>query len=262
MNKVCGFVLLLGGLLLGASAHAQSEIVLEGIYQNQALFIQNPLWGASGEYCINEVTVNGDVAYTEPYVSALALQFKGFALNAPIRVVIRHKNNCQPRILNPGAVVFKSELSFDRIFIGENFIQWVSQGEGPEGTYLIERFVDGDWAYVTSQKARGEKGIVTYKVSLRHEPGANLYRIVYQGVGGARHVSQDLEHLMHAESITFSPRSVDRYITLSKEAFYEVTDADGNQITKGIGTKVDLGSLTRGSYIIIIEGQPHDFYKN
>jgi len=159
-------------------------------------------------------------------------------------------------------LVFSTDLSFDRIYIGENFIQWVSQGEGPKGTYLIERFVDGDWAYVAAQKAQGEKGVVTYKVNLRHAPGANLYRIVYQDVAGKRHVSQELEHLMHAESITFSPRSVDRYVTLSKEAFYEVTDTDGNQITKGIGIKIDLGSLSRGSYILIIEGQPHDFYKN
>ena len=95
---------------------------------------------------------------------------------------------------------------------------------------------------------------------MKHERGVNKYRVTLVKETGEELSSNEAE-FMYQQQITFSPVRVSDKITLSEEAFYEVYDLEGNQITKGTGVEIRLEGLSAGTYYLYINKREEVFFK-
>ena len=253
-------ILLLILLLLTVKLNA-SEIILEGIYQGENLFVQNPFGLSDKEFCITEIQVNGEIVTSNPKISALEVDLSGFEINDPLVIKILHHDNCIPHILNPRVVVFKREFKFLSVLATQDHIQWITLGEKGNGEHTIERLEESEWRELDKVQLKGGFDVNEYKQGVIHNVGRNKYQIRMTDVTGQEILSQEFEFLIDKPPITFSPVRVTDRITLSEKAFYEVLDLEENQITKGTGRVIKLKGLPPGEYYINIEGKRQKFYK-
>ena len=101
MKKIIGLLSL--GLALVTGVSAQQEMVLEGTYQGQNLYVQNPFASSGVGFCVINVTVNGQQSIDEINSSAFEIDFSSYQLvkGSPVEVKIEYKDDCTPRVLNP-----------------------------------------------------------------------------------------------------------------------------------------------------------------
>ena len=238
-----------------------SEIIINGLYHGENLLIQNPLSAGASDYCVDQVYVNDVLVLENPRISAVEIDLESFQLYEPLAIKLVHKDDCTPYLLNPEALVFKRAFSFHSIKSDGFAIRWVGSGEDSTATYHLDKAIDGLWTKIGDAPATGGFGTSEYSIDVNHDFGVNMYRVRYQSPSGFSKSSKQVEYLRIQEPLTFSPRNVQTGITLSRSAFFEVFDLEMNQITKGEGTQINLQGLPRGNYILILEGERHQFYK-
>ena len=117
-------------------------IVLEGHYQGRNIFIQNPFSEAGVGFCVFEVTVNDQIATDEINSSAFEIDMRNFGLQQgdPVTVRIRHRDGCNPVVLNPE--VLRPKSTFDIVEQGidaENVYRWTTTNETGELPFIVEQ---------------------------------------------------------------------------------------------------------------------------
>jgi len=224
-----------------------SVIILEGVYQGQNLFIQNPFGNSTSEFCIDEVLVNGSTVVKAPKISALEIKLDRFEINDPLKIEIFHKDDCTPNIINPHAVVFEKDFEFIYAQANPQGIAWSTVGEESEGRFEIEEFKNQRWTPIDSVKQQSGFEQSDYFRRLLHDKGVNKYRVVYYR-GAVSKYSNEFEYLSKKDPVTFYPKEVTNKITLSEKTFYEIYDKDYNQVTKGEGKEINLINLPKGTY--------------
>lgn len=91
--------------LFAINTYAQ-ETKFKGVFKGQNLYILNPLNETDNTYCITEIVVNGKKSKKGVLSSAFELNFSDFKIKkgADIIILFKHKNNCEPSIVNLGAI--------------------------------------------------------------------------------------------------------------------------------------------------------------
>ena len=106
--KSCLFKHALSLLLLVAlhTAASAATIMLEGRYQQRNIFVINAASTDGIGYCIYEVLVNGLLTTDEINTQAFEIDLTIYGLKNgdPVNILIKHKDGCTPKILNPGAL--------------------------------------------------------------------------------------------------------------------------------------------------------------
>ena len=101
MEKIIGILSLV--LILTTGALANQEMVLEGTYQGENLYVQNPFASSGVGFCVTNVLINGQQSIDEINSSAFEIDFSSYQLSkgASVKVKIEYKDDCTPRVLNP-----------------------------------------------------------------------------------------------------------------------------------------------------------------
>ncbi len=248
-------------LFWSSTGKAANEIILNGLYHGENLLIQNPISRGGSSYCIDGIYLNDILILRNPRISAVEIDLANFQLYEPLTIKIVHKGDCVPYLLNPSALVFKREFAYNSIRADGTSVIWIGSGEDSTGTYFLDKAIDGIWTTIAEVEAKGGFGSFQYRNGVSHDFGVNLYRLRYEAGNGAITTSNQTEFLRIPEPVTFSPKRVMSTITLSQEAFFEVFDLEMNQITKGEGTLINLAGLAPGNYILVLDGEQHQFYK-
>ncbi len=89
--------------LTSFSASAQNEMVVEGTYQGENLYVQNPFSSSGVGFCVIEVMINDQLSIDEINSSAFEIDFTSYELSSgqDATVNITYKDGCTPRCLNP-----------------------------------------------------------------------------------------------------------------------------------------------------------------
>ncbi len=97
MKKILFAIL---SLFVSVSGFSTGVIVLEGNYQGQPLYVQNPFASSGVGFCVQEVRVNGNVTTDEIASSAFEIDFRNLQLKLgdKVEVKIIHKDDCKPKI--------------------------------------------------------------------------------------------------------------------------------------------------------------------
>ncbi len=253
--------LLLFFLLTAPLSSAWSgELLLTGVYHGTNLYVQNPHDG-NNNYCVEKIFVNGEQHMTPPKASVFTIDLSGLAVETAVTIEIYHRDDCEPKVINPNAIRVKDEFQFVFLDVDGGMLHWEVKGERKLGKYFVEKFEHNNWDLQQSVNGKGESGVNDYKVAVEHHAGSNRYRIKYLEVSGRSFYSAEVHHDSEYEPVSFYPKKVNAELSFSRETGYEIRDAYGNKVLEGKAQTVDCSNLNPGLYYLSFDNRTEKFFK-
>lgn len=238
-------------LFISASAMAE-VVVISGIYQSKDLYIKNPVTTSGVGFCIFEVLVNGNISSDEVNSPAFAIDLAvwKFKQGDAIEIVLRCKESCDVKIINPEAVYPTSTFEITEIQLDNNgLLSWRTKNESAVLPYIIEQFKWNRWIKVGETNGTGKKNENNYSFQSVLTSGTNTFRI-YQ----LDHKGQRLSTEVSVESVTpqvsLKNSRISDNIEFSAETDYEVYSEYGTLVKSGRGQKVDASKFYKGKYYV------------
>ena len=248
-----------------------SALSLEGTYQGKNLYVQNPLDDEGFGYCATKVTVNGDIMPGGTSMGAFEIDFSDFniAIGEPVFIVIEHNDGCKPKILNPEVLLPRSTFKVVEMNVSASGrLTWQSTDEQGKLPYIIEQYRWNKWVTVGEVQGNGTSGMNSYEFQITPHSGENTVRVVQVDHSGTKRTSKEVKFSSTVPVIVKSPAKVKDIINFSTpdgkafETRYEVYDAYGNIVKKGVGSSVNCENLLRGVYYINFDNVNEKFIKN
>jgi len=258
MRGLKSFILgLIGLVVLNISA---ATITIDGTYQGENIYIQNPFNSASNTFCISEVLIN-DQIFPEINSAAFEIPLSTFKLGQYVEIKIEYKDNCKPRILNAEALRSKSTFEIVSIKCTDDQIKFTTKNEANQEPFIVEQFKNNKWVKVSKLTGTGTDGYNNYNTAISHYSGVNKYRIKQRSLGNTHRYSKVLEYKSNKPPITYYPKRVNNEIYLSESTSFEIFDSFGAIVKKGIDEKVDVRDLEEGVYYLNIDNRTEKFLK-
>lgn len=252
-------------LLLVSSAVFAGNIVLEGHYQGKNLYVRNPFAGSGVGFCVFEVTVNGSVTTDEWNSSAFEvdLSIHDLELGDRVVVVIKHKDDCPPKVLNPEVLNPKSTFKTESIAVSsDGVLKWSTTEESGVLTFVVEQYRWNKWVYVGEVEGKGRTGKPNaYSFQITPHSGENKFRVKQVDYTGVPRYSPTVTYASSQAPVAFNPKKVDSYIDFTAETMFEVYDIHGNIVKKGYSKKIDATNLKKGLYYLNYDNSTEEFMK-
>lgn len=241
---------------------AADELVVEGVYLGRNLFVRNPFDVGSETFCIEEIYLNDELILSNPQTSAVQIPMENLILNDEVRIKIVHSSGCTPEIVNPEVINKMNSFSFLYFQIDENSINWITRGESLKGSFVVEQMKYGGWTSIYSREGKSKIDYNQYIIEARNYSGENRYRIIYTTANGETLRSEEVEYFSLLEPVEFFPAdSVTEWISLTREADYNILDGEGKILKSGFGNTINVEDLEYGEYRIVVENDEDFFVK-
>lgn len=262
------FILLM--IFISSSFAAFADLSLEGHYQGKNLYIQNPEDEDGFGFCVTKATVNGDPITDGVQSSAFEIDFTDFGLRIgdPVFIVLEHGFGCKPKILNPEVLLPKSTFEVAKISCTpQGSLAWTTSGESGKLPYVIEQFRWNKWVVVGEVDGTGNAGTNDYRFKITPHSGENKVRIVQTDHTGKKRPSESVTFInTDIQEPIVSPKKVKNSINFTSgnlpiETKYEIYDAYGNIVKKGVGSEVDCSNLKKGAYYVNYDNKNEKFIK-
>lgn len=254
--KIYRSLLLMASVFAAVPAMA-GTILLEGNYHGKNLYVQNPFASEGVGYCTFEIKVNGQTTTDEINSSAfeIDLSFFQLKLGAPVEIKILHKDDCKPKVVNPEVLKPISTFEISAIGIDKGGeLSITTTNETGALPYKIEQFRWNKWVEVGEFDGKGNPEKNDYKVQLTTvHSGQNRFRVKQVDQRGKPRYSFEAKTTSALPEITFSPgdgKKVDSGISFSDNTLYEIYNAYGNNVMKGVAKNVDVSKLDKGTYYL------------
>lgn len=255
LQSIRSLILLSLAILFANSAFSQSRIILEGPYQGNNLYIQNPFAADDVGFCCRSVSVNGNygLAETESSAFEIKLDALGLQIGEQIKIIITHDDDCKPKILNPR---HGPKSPFDILSMGideENVLSWRIKRISPqeEIDFIVEHFRWNKWVDIGEVPEPDTVGGSTYSFSITDlHSGENKYRVKHIDKSRRPRYSSSVKVTSHLRKVTFNYDREKKTIFFTGSTLYEIYDAHGNIIKKGGGSSVNCSDLEPGTYYL------------
>ncbi|OQY01767.1 MAG: hypothetical protein B6I20_07485 [Bacteroidetes bacterium 4572_117] len=258
------FVVLLY-LIFIVNTSLATEIKVLGIFQGENLFVMNPFASTGVGFCVYEVTVNGEITTDEINSSAFEIDLSVFNLKIgqQVVIIIKHKENCIPKVLNPEVLKPKSTYKVLDISINKKSkkLKWVVSGEKGVLPYIVEHYKWRKWINVATVKGKGVSGTHTYSVSITPVSGNNRFRVKQVDYSRKPRYSPEVTYRSLAAPVTFSPSRPKNEIKFSEVTSYEIYDFYGKLVKKGRSDKVNISRFKKGNYFLNFDNEMGKFTK-
>lgn len=262
------FVLLLTMFFLNVAAYGALSI--EGTYQGKNLYVQNPMDDEGFGYCATKVTVNGDIMPGGTSMGAFEIDFTLFniEIGEPVFIVIEHNDGCKPKILNPEVLLPRSTfIVVDMNISDDGMLKWTTKDEQGKLPFVIEQYRWNKWVSIGEVQGLGGGQVNSYEFKITPHSGENTVRIVQIDHSGTKRPSKEKKFMSNTPTVTKTPAKVKNEIKFiangaPAETRYEIYDAYGNIVKKGVGSTVNCSNLLRGVYYINFDNVNEKFIKN
>lgn len=259
-------------LLLGASYSSFADLSIEGHYQGKNLFVQNPEDEDGFGFCVTAVTVNGDPISDGVQSSAFEINFAEFNLQIgdAVFIILEHGMGCKPKILNPEVLLPKSTFVVadgDISCSPDGTLTWTTTGESGKLTFTIEQYRWNKWVAIGEVDGTGTAGPNKYTFKVTPHSGENKVRVVQTDHTGRKRPSPETTFTNpNIKEPSIFPVKVKDVIKFTAdgaavETKYEIYDAYGNVVKKGVGSEVDCTNLKKGAYYINYDNKNEKFVK-
>jgi|TARA_B110000046_G_C12980565_1_gene393112 hypothetical protein len=226
-----------------------------GVHRGNSLFIQNPYRKVSSDYCITKIDLNGKSLNLNYQLSALILDFNQIDLFSPVSVKIFSKDSlCKPIVINPDAIFYHSNFSFNKIDVSDTLLEWETQGEHGKGNYSIEKLSEGLWEQIDEVKSKSKFEEAIYGITPLLVPGANKFRIRYDFNEDKYLYSQEFDFEYYPSPVSFQINDSKELLKLSRKAHFEIFDAGSTLVMEGDGIVINISKLKEGDYVIYFDG--------
>lgn len=257
---VVRYLCLIGFLTLSHLVDAQ-EIVLTGVNKGEAVYVKNPYVISKAGFCVQSIFVNGKKSNANVNLTAIRLNLDEVELYSPVHIQVMHADSCQPRIVNPEAVLYYSSFKFDSLVMRDSVLHWYTKGDRRDGKFIIEKLKNQYWDEVQVVRPKGRFNGATYAYIPELADGGNKFRIKYELPDGRFLYSEEIEYYYYPQGVTFSPKVVTNMMYFSREARYEIMNSSGEIILQGTAKEIPLRRLEPGDYSINLEGELDTFVK-
>ncbi len=262
------FLIIFFSLSIGFTTNSfAEEIVLEGIYRGENLFVENPYSSTGVGFCVSEVLVNGRTTTDEINSSffEIDLSIYNFRFGALLKIIIRHKKGCKPRVLNPEVLTPESTFEITNINIDKDgFINWTTVKEHGSLPFIIEQYRWNKWIQVGSVKGKGTSKQNRYRYSVDFNSGLNKFRVKQIGYNKKTHYSKTVEFVNNVPEITFIPGNGGKTysnIYFSDMTRYEIFDYYGKLVKTGTANDIEIKDLKPGTYFLNYDNKTETFIK-
>jgi hypothetical protein len=189
------------------------------------------------------------------------------AIGEPVFIVIEHNEGCKPKILNPEVLLPKSTFIASSInSTKEGRLVWATTNEKGKLPFVIEQFRWNKWVAVGEVQGKGTNGTNSYESNVIPYSGENILRVAQFDHTGKGRYSIEVKFVSGVEPVAKKPAIVKdkiEFVALGKpvETRYEVFDAYGNIVKKGVGNLVNCENLVKGVYYINFDNVNEKFIK-
>ena len=248
----------------GLYTQAQT-ISLEGVYNGDNLVVMNPFGPTGVGFCVNEVTVNGQIATSEINSSTFEINFLEYDMDKGegLEVVIRHKPGCQPRVVNKNVIKPRSTYKLVDIRINQEkeVLSWTTVSETGEIPFVVQQYRWNKWTNVASVMGEGVPEKQEYSVNVHIHSGENRFRIKQTDYTNEPNYSRELTFTSLKEKVEFDFRRFRGQILFSAPTKYEIFDAYGRKTISGFGKSIDVSNLDDGTYYVNYDDSMTSFNK-
>jgi len=244
-----------------------SEIKLEGIFRGENLFVKNPFAPSGVGFCIFEITVNGQISSDELNSSAFEINLAMYHLaeGDPVKVVIKHKEGCNPKVLNPEVLKPKSTYEISNFNVDKTGkVTFSTKNEKGALPFVVEQFKWKKWVSVGTVEGKGTPAPNSYTVNILLHSGINKIRIKQVDCTNKPRYSTEVTITNMEPEVTFKPGNngvATTQITFSRNTDYEIYDFYGKRVAKGNGASASITSLPKGTYFVNYDCKSESFEK-
>ncbi len=261
--------ILMSILLTLSTICLSQELKIEGTYQGKNLFIMNPSAGAGQGFCVSSVEVNGTVTNDQINSNAFEIDLSvyGFKVGEKIKVILKHKAGCKPKLLNPEVLDPKSTFNCTAMKMDAktNTVNFTTTAESGSLQFIVEQFRWNKWVKVGTVTGKGTAGPNQYQVSVNICSGENQFRVKQNDYTKIPRISKAYKFRSMTPPITYTPqKKITTKISFSDVTMYEIYNPYGALMMKGIGNSVDISSLKKldkYKYIMLFDNQQIEFNK-
>jgi hypothetical protein len=244
--------------LLLSTFMAQAEVVvISGVYQGKDVYVKNPTTTSGVGYCIFEVLVNNNITSDEVNSSAFAIDLGawGLKLGDAVEVVLRCKEKCDVKIINPEVIYPNSTFEVTSMLVNTGgLIKWSTKSESAMLPYIIEQFKWNRWIKIgeTMGLGKGEGNDYSFQASLHS--GVNTFRVFQIDHKGQRS-SQEVKVENPSSIVTINKTTITNSLDFSAETDYEIYSEYGSLVKAGRGQKVDTTKFFKGKYYVSFDNK-------
>lgn len=267
--KNCAKVVVGMIMMMGFTTAAYSNLSIEGRYQGKNLYVQSPESEDGFGFCVNKVTVNGEVCSHSPQASAFQIDMKEFNLKIgdKVIVVIEHEEGCKPKLLNPEVLLPKSTFVLEDISCSpDGLLEWKTTGESGSLAYQIEQYKWNKWVVIGETNGIGNEKPNEYMFNVSPHSGENKVRVTQVDITGKKRVSEEVTFVptdIVEPTLKDNKGSVIEFVADGQKVStkYEVFDAYGNIVKKGLNSVVNCDNLKDGVYHVNYDNKHEKFIK-
>lgn len=266
MIKNLSAVFLLAFSAMVSTQTMAGTIILEGNYQGKNLYVQNPFSGTGVGFCTFEVKVNGNVTTDEINSSAFEIDLANFQLQIgdKVTILINHKDDCRPKVLNPE--VLKPKSTFEVITIKSSdsgLLEWETKGESGKLPYIIEQYRWNKWIKIGEVDGKGTGDNNKYSFQVVPHSGENMVRIKQIDYTNEPNISKTVRFRSTDGEVKIKNAGgkITKSLDFTNETMYEIYDSFGNIVKKGFALSVDCENLKKGTYYINYDNKTEQFNK-
>ena len=253
------FVALILFVIASLTVSASGEIVLTGVYQGKNIYVMNPFAGDGVGFCVSKITVNDQLSTDEINSSAfeIDLSIYNFQIGEKVVIVIEHKSNCTPKVLNPEVLkpVSSYKISSMKVDIKTEELIWTTSNEKGSLPFYVEQFRWNKWVRLGTVDGKGSSGANTYTYKVLVHSGLNKYRVRQRDFTGVDNISRPVPFRSQKAPVTFEPKKPSDKITFSAETLYELYDMYGVRKASGYGKELVLKDVPKGDYFLNFDAQ-------
>lgn len=259
-------------ILIACFVHFTSlaNLSIEGNYQGKSLYVQNPENSDGFGYCITKVTVNGKILPSGISQSAFEIDFTIFkiAIGEKVFIVVEHSDDCKPKIINPEVLLPQSTFFTVEISITKNgLLTWKTTNEQGKLPFIIEQFRWNKWVQIGEVQGKGTPEMNSYEFQTMPHSGENTIRVVQIDNSGEKRATKIVKFQSSIAVVEKNPVKVKNSINFTAngvavETKYEIYDAYGNIVKKGVGNSVPCSNLSKGAYYLNFDNKTEKFFKN
>lgn len=226
-------------------------LVVKGVYQGKDLYIKNAFAPDGVGFCIYEVLVNGEVTTDEINSSAFAIDLSlfGFEQGTALEVVLRSKENCDIKVINPEAIAPQSTFDVVSSRLEQNVLMWTTENEVGPIPFVIEQYKWNKWVEIGTVRGIGEKSTQEYRIEVPLHNGKNIFRVRQNDPMGVRY-STKMEFDSDLPEVTILTSKVSDMMRFSGVTQFEIFDAYGVLVGKGNGDYFNMNDLPAGRYYV------------
>ncbi|MBU2020605.1 MAG: hypothetical protein KJ941_13245 [Bacteroidetes bacterium] len=181
--------------------------------------------------------------------------------------MIEHNDGCKPKILNPEVLLPKSTFVTTAIkTTRDGRLSWTATNEKGKLPYVIEQFRWNKWVAIGEVQGKGTNGANNYEFNITPHSGENVIRVAQFDHTGNGRYSQEVKFTSAVDPVSKKPSIVKDKIEFVAqgqpvETRYEIFDAYGNIVKKGVGSLVNCSNLVKGVYYINFDNVNEKFIK-